>query len=69
MTVAERVQTAAAEVAGVEVGIELVENPRAGSETLTDEFGVDTGRTHRRLGWTPEHDVETTIRETIRRLS
>jgi UDP-glucose 4-epimerase len=69
MRIAERVQTAATEVAGIDVGIELVENPRAGSETLTDEFGVDTERTHRQLGWTPEHDVETTIRETMRRLS
>ncbi|MFB6227533.1 MAG: NAD-dependent epimerase/dehydratase family protein [Halobacteriales archaeon] len=69
MTVAERVQAAAAEEAGVDAEIELVENPRAGSETLTDEFGVTTDRTRRQLGWTPEHDIETTIRETIRRLS
>jgi nucleoside-diphosphate-sugar epimerase len=69
MTVAERVQTTTAQEAGIDVGIELVENPRGGSETLTDEFGVDTGRTRQELGWTPEHDVESTIRKTIRRLS
>ena len=69
MTVAEYVQTAATEEAGVDVGIELVENPRAGSETLTDEFGVDTERTRRELHWTPERDVEGTIREAIRRRS
>jgi nucleoside-diphosphate-sugar epimerase len=69
MTVAEQVRTAAAEEAGVDVGIELVENPRAGSETLTDEFGVDTERTRRELRWQPERDVEGTIREAIRRRS
>jgi len=69
MTVAEQVRTAAAEEAGIDVGIELVENPRAGSETLTGEFGVDTERTRRELHWVPERTVEQTIRDTIRRRS
>jgi UDP-glucose 4-epimerase len=67
MTVAEQIQTAATEVAGVDVGIELVDNPRAGSETLTNEFGVDIERTRRELHWKPERDVEGTVRENIKR--
>jgi nucleoside-diphosphate-sugar epimerase len=69
MTIAERVQAIAREEAGIDVGIELVENPRAGSETLTDTFGVDTERTRRDLNWAPERDVESTVRELIRRQS
>jgi len=69
MSIAERVQAIAREVAGIDVGIELVENPRAGSETLTEEFAVDTGRTRRDLGWTPARDVESTVRELIERRS
>jgi len=69
MTIAERVQAIAREEAGIDVGIELVENPRAGSETLTDAFGVDTERTRRDLNWAPERDVESTVRELIRRQS
>jgi len=69
MTIAERVQAIAREEAGIEVDVELVENPRAGSETLTDEFGVDTARTRRDLDWEPTRDVESTVRELIRRRS
>jgi UDP-glucose 4-epimerase len=67
MTIAERVQAIAREEAGIEIDVELVENPRAGSETLTDEFGVDTDRTRRDLGWEPTRDVDSTVRELIRR--
>jgi nucleoside-diphosphate-sugar epimerase len=67
MSIAERVQAIASEEAGIDVGIELVENPRAGSETLTDAFGVDTERTRRDLNWAPKRDVESTVRELIRR--
>jgi len=69
MTIAERVQAIAREEAGIDVDIELVENPRAGSETLTDAFGVNTERTRRDLNWVPERDVESTVRELIRRRS
>ena len=66
MRVAEMVQAIASEEADVDVDIELVENPRAGDETLVDEFGVDTSRANEILGWEPEYTVEESIRELIR---
>jgi UDP-glucose 4-epimerase len=66
MTVAERVAAIAREEADLDPEVRLVENPR-GNETLVEEFAVDTSRTREVLGWEPEHDVEGTIRELIRR--
>jgi len=68
-TIAERVRSIASEEGRIDVDVELVENPRAGEETLVEEFGVDTERTRRDLGWKPTHDVEATIRDLIRRRS
>jgi UDP-glucose 4-epimerase len=65
--IAERVQSIASEEAGIDVDVELVENPRAGEETLVEEFAVDTERTRRDLGWEPTRDVEETIRDLISR--
>jgi nucleoside-diphosphate-sugar epimerase len=64
-TVAELVKDIAASVAGVEVDVELVENPRGDDETLVDAFPVDTDRTADVLGWRPEHDVESAIRAAL----
>jgi len=64
MTVAERVRDAAADVRGIDVDVELVENPRSG-ETLVSDFDVDTSRAHEDLGWEPEHTVEETVRELL----
>ncbi|WP_262180252.1 NAD-dependent epimerase/dehydratase family protein [Haloarcula laminariae] len=61
-TVAELVQSVAAEH-GREVDIELVENPRAGEETLVSEFPVDTTAARERLGWETRYDVESVVRE------
>jgi len=61
-TVAELVQSVAAEH-GHEVDVELVENPRAGGETLVSEFPVDTTATRERLGWERQYDVESVVRE------
>jgi UDP-glucose 4-epimerase len=69
MTIAEQVQAIAREEAGIDVGVDLVENPRAGSETLTETFAVDTERTRHALDWEPTRDVESTVRELIRRRS
>lgn len=60
--VAELVQSVAAEH-GHEVDIELVENPRAGGETLVSEFPVDTTTTREQLGWETQYDVESVVRE------
>jgi len=66
MTVAERVRAIAREETGLDPEVRLVENPR-GNETLVEEFGVDTSRTREALGWAPEHGVDETIRELIRK--
>ena len=60
-TVAELVQSVAAEH-GHEVDVELVENPRAGEETLVSEFPVDTTAAREQLGWETRHDVESVVR-------
>ena len=65
MTVAELVQSIAREEAGIDVDVELVENPR-GNETLVSDFRVDTSKTRDILGWEAEHTVEDTVRELIR---
>ena len=65
-TVAEMVQSAAADY-GFDVDVELVENPRAGEETLVDSFAVDTTRAEERLGWTAEQDIESEIRAALDR--
>ncbi|WP_324664195.1 NAD-dependent epimerase/dehydratase family protein [Haloarcula sediminis] len=63
-TVAELVQSVAAEH-GREVDVELVENPRAGEETLVSEFPVDTTAARERLGWETRYDVESVVRESF----
>ena len=62
--VAELVQSVAAEH-GHEVDVELVENPRAGEETLVSEFPVDTTAAQERLGWERQYDVESIVRESF----
>jgi nucleoside-diphosphate-sugar epimerase len=64
-TVANLVADVAAEEAGIDAEVTLVENPRADAETLTDSFEVDTTRAREKLGWEPERDVESVVREMI----
>jgi len=64
MAVARTVRELAAEIAGIDVGIELVENPRSG-ETLVEEFAVDTGRARADLGWEPTHTVRESVRDLL----
>ena len=63
--IAEIVRSVAAEEAGREVEIDLVENPRT-DETLVEEFRVDTERTRRELGWEAERSVEECVRSLVR---
>mgnify|MGYP000436238596 FL=1 len=63
---AELVQRLAREERDIEVDVELVENPRAGEETLVSEFPVDTSRAKAELGWETERTLETTVREALR---
>ena len=62
-TVAHLVADVASEEAGIDAEVKLVENPRADAETLTDSFEVDTSRARERLGWSPERNVESDVRE------
>jgi len=63
---AELVQRLAREERDIEVDVELVENPRAGEETLVSEFPVDTTRAREELDWETERTLETTVREALR---
>lgn len=63
---AELVARIADDELGERPDVTLVENPRAG-ETLVDEFGVDTTRTHDELGWDPEYTVEDSVRQLLRK--
>jgi UDP-glucose 4-epimerase len=58
--VAKRVQSIAAEEAGLEVSIELVDNPRSG-ETMVEQFSVDTSKTQDKLDWKPTWSIDETI--------
>jgi nucleoside-diphosphate-sugar epimerase len=62
MELAKLVQGVAREQQGIEVDVELVENPR-GNETLVDEFEVSTARARDDLDWEPEWSIEETVRE------
>ena len=66
MTVAEQIQEIAGEY-GLDADVDLVENPRAGDETLVSEFGVDTSAAHETLGWEVRHSIEETVRERLDR--
>ncbi|QLK26807.1 NAD(P)-dependent oxidoreductase [Natrinema zhouii] len=66
MSVAETIQSIAADELGVSVDVELVENPRSG-ETMVENFVVDTSTANERLGWEARHTVEASVRELIRR--
>ena len=65
LELAELVRSVAAEEAGRDVDVELVENPRS-DETRVEEFGVDTARTRRELDWEPERSVEESVRALVR---
>ena len=62
MEVAEIVQETAREERGIEVDVELVENPRT-DETMVEEFGVDISATRDVLGWEVRESVAGAVRE------
>ena len=66
MSVAEIVQETAAEELGIDVDIDLVENPRAG-ETMVQEFGVDTSQAREILDWTPTESIRESVQQLLRR--
>lgn len=64
--IANRVQSIAAAEAGIDVAVELVENPR-GNETLVSNFTVDTSKTAQDLDWRPEQTVDESIGNLIQK--
>ena len=66
MELAEIVRRLAREKHDIDVDIELVENPRAGEETLISEFPVDTSRATAELGWEPRATLAESVREALR---
>ncbi|PSP65807.1 oxidoreductase [Halobacteriales archaeon QH_6_68_27] len=66
MELAELVRRLAREERDIEVDVELVENPRAGEETLVSEFPVDTSRATAELGWEPRATLAESVREALR---
>ncbi|KOX96002.1 NAD-dependent epimerase/dehydratase family protein [Halorubrum tropicale] len=66
MEVAEIVREVAREERGIEVDVELVENPRS-AETMVEEFGVDISAAHETLGWNTRESVGGAVRRLLRR--
>jgi UDP-glucose 4-epimerase len=64
MEVAEIVRNVASEERGIDVDVELVENPRSG-ETMVEEFSVDISSTKGRLGWKTTESVAVSVRELL----
>jgi len=62
LDIAELVQEIAAEERGLDVDIELVENPRGDDDTEASEFTVDTDEAKAAIGFEAEHDVPGAIR-------
>lgn len=44
--------------------VELINNPRS-SETIVEEFAVDTSNTRKKLDWYPTHSIEESIRDLL----
>jgi UDP-glucose 4-epimerase len=66
MEVANIVREAASDERGINVNIELVENPRSG-ETMVEEFGVDISKAQSRIGWEPNERVKRSVLKEIER--
>jgi UDP-glucose 4-epimerase len=64
MEVAEIVREVSREVRGIDVDVELVENPRSG-ETMVEEFGVDISAAREQLGWDPDESVNGSVRHLL----
>jgi UDP-glucose 4-epimerase len=61
MEVAVILQDVASEERGVDVDVELVENPRS-DKTIVEEFRVDISAAWERLGWETTKSVATTVK-------
>jgi len=64
MQLAKLVSDLAGTERGIDVPVELVENPHR-NETLVDRFTIDTSRARDELAWAPEHTIEETVCELL----
>lgn len=64
MALAEIVRGVAADVRGISIDIELVENPRAG-ETMVEQFSVDISAARDQLDWEPIKSVQESVRRLL----
>jgi len=64
MRAAEIVREVAREERGIEVDVQLVENPRS-AETMVEEFGVDISEAEARLGWKRSESVSESIQRLL----
>jgi UDP-glucose 4-epimerase len=65
MAVAKIVRDAAERELGMNIDVELVDNPRA-AETMVEEFGVNTSSTRETLGWVPSESIKASVRQLFR---
>lgn len=64
MRVAQLVRDIANEDYGIDVDVELVENPRS-AETMVEEFGVDITNAREELGWGCKESVQQSISQLL----
>jgi len=64
MAVADIVREAASEECGIDVDIELVQNPRS-AETMVQEFGVDISTVGEYLGWQPNEGINESVQHLL----
>jgi len=66
LEIAHLVQRIVEEEQGIEIPVEIVENPRAVEETDVDDFTVDTTSARGTLDFEAEHSIEESIRGMLR---
>ncbi|EMA72081.1 NAD-dependent epimerase/dehydratase family protein [Halorubrum distributum] len=64
MGVADTVREVALEERGIDVDVELVENPRDG-ETMVEEFGVDISAASNELNWIPQESINESVQQLL----
>ena len=62
--VAEIVRQVTLEERGIDVDVELIDNPRS-AETVVKEFGVNTSAARQCIGWEQRKTVATSVRELV----
>ncbi|SFR47198.1 NAD-dependent epimerase/dehydratase family protein [Halorubrum sodomense] len=64
MEVADSVREVASKERGINVDVELVENPRGG-ETMVEKFEVDISTASNRLNWVPQENIDKSVQQLL----